>query len=199
MNEQRSLAMRYGWITIWVYLFVFGSAAIAALPFSTLSPEEQKILAPYAENWALLSDEKQQQLQAGARTWKRMTVEERQQARKQLEVWKQLTPDQQEVIRQRFDQFQQLSPEHRQRLRHVRQEYLELPAASRERLRQDWQRLDDQQREALRQRLLQTEQGAADVQGDIAPNAPHSRDFPSGPAQDSYRGTPRKSEQRGRR
>ncbi len=198
MNEQRSLALRCALITVWVYFSVF-CPAVSAAPFSSLSPEEQQILAPYAENWDLLSDQKQQQLQAGARTWQRMTVEERRQASKQLEAWKQLPPDQQEVIRQRFERFQQLSPEHRQRLRHVRQEYLELPAASRERLRQDWQRLDDQQREALHQRLLQAEQGAGNGRGGVAPTAPDARDLPSGPAQEKHRSAPQKSEHRGRR
>lgn len=199
MNEQRSLARLCGWITVWTYVFVFCSAAIAALPFSSLSPEEQQILAPHAKNWELLSEQKQQQLLAGVRAWQRMTEEERRQASKELEAWKKLAPDQQEVIRQRFDRFQQLSPEHRQRLRHVRQEYLELPAASRERLRQDWQRLDDQQREALRQRLLQEEQSVGDVRAKVAPPSPHALDFSSGPAQETKRGAPQKSEQKGRR
>lgn len=198
MNEQRSLALRCALITVWIYFSVFCTAVIAA-PFSSMSPEKQQILAPYAENWDLLSDQKQQQLQAGAGTWQRMTEEERRQASEQLEAWKQLNPDQQEVIRRRFERFQQLSPEHRQRLRNVRQEYLELPAASRERLRQDWQRLDDQQLEGLRQRLLQREEGAGDVRGRVAPAVPHGRDFSSGPTQEPYRGAPQKSEQRGRR
>lgn len=192
--------MGCGWITLGVYFLVFSTAAIAALPFSSLSPEEQQILAPYAEKWDLLSDDKQQQLQTGARIWQGMTVEERQRASRQLEVWQQLPPDQQEQIRQRFERFQQLSPEQRQRLRHVRQEYLELPAVTRERLRQDWQRLDEQQREALRQRLLPAEQGGGgSLHRGSPPEVPHARDLPSGSVPEPHRSTPQKSEQRGRR
>ena len=59
----------------------------AAVAWSSLSAEEQKLLNRFSERWETLPPEHQQRLVRGTRRWMNMTPEQRERARARHEHW----------------------------------------------------------------------------------------------------------------
>jgi len=120
-------------IQAWIFVLMtlvtghaWAQSGSATIPWSQLSPSEQKVLAPLKESWNQLPAGRQHRMQRGADRWAGMSAKERLKAQKRLKKWKKLGPERKKRIRERFKLFQKLSPSKRQALREQRKRFKNL-------------------------------------------------------------------------
>lgn len=110
-------------------------ATAQAVPWASLSAEQQRLLGRFEANWDQLPPQRQQALARGSDRLLAMTPEQRERARERFARWRamddsqrrmvrdrwqlfeRLTPDQQDAVRQGFKRFKSMSPERRRMLR----------------------------------------------------------------------------------
>src|SRR6478735_1416502 len=78
--------------------------------WSQLTPEQQKILAPIAEDWDQIPDEQRRRILATAKRYPKMTSVQKERFTKRLPEWKDLTVEQRDLARERYKEFQRLPP-----------------------------------------------------------------------------------------
>src|SRR5258705_2150266 len=77
------------------------SDSAGGVPWSALSPVEQKMLERMHGQWDSLPPARQQALERGAARWLAMTPAERQGAKQRFKRWQNLSPGDRELIRDR--------------------------------------------------------------------------------------------------
>lgn len=132
-------------------LLVLAGVAAGAEPiaFDQLSPAEQRVLMPFAEQWPTLPAETQQNLRLGAQRWNALTPDEKRGAAQRFGAWQKLGDAEKRRIRERYRTFRQLPPEQQQRLRGAYQRYQQLPPEQRAQMRQRFERMSPRERRAF--------------------------------------------------
>src|SRR5581483_2910568 len=78
------------------------AAPVAPIPWSSLSPAEQKVLASVHKNWDELPPPAQQRLLRGAQRWSNLNPEQRAKVQERFQKWNAMTPDQRAKLRERY-------------------------------------------------------------------------------------------------
>jgi Protein of unknown function (DUF3106) len=120
-----------------------------AVPWPSLTPDEQQVLEPVHKNWDQLPPPAQQRLVRGAQRWSTLTPEQRDKVRKRFEKWNSLPPDQRENLRESYEKFKRLPPEHQQRIRHAFKRFGALPTEERQKLRERFNEMSPAERKAF--------------------------------------------------
>jgi Protein of unknown function (DUF3106) len=126
-------------------------APAQSVPWSSLSPDQQKLLGKFGGNWNSLPPERQQALARGSDRWLGMSAEQRGQAQQRFQRWQSLPPEQRRVLRDRWEKFQSLPPEQRAAVRQNFRRFQQLPPEKRQTLREQWRNASP----AERQRMVQ--------------------------------------------
>jgi hypothetical protein len=147
-----------------------------AVPWSSLSGEQQKLLGKFGDSWNTLPPERQQALARGSNRWLGMTPEQRGQAQKRFQQWHSLPPEQRSALRDRWNRFQSLPPDQQAAVRQNFHRFRQLPPERRQMLRQRWQSASPAERQMMiqrareRQHMRNMEMRGAGPHG--APHAP---------------------------
>ncbi len=139
-------------------LVTVGSAVVAqddAVPWNSLSAEEQQLLDPLQDRWADLPADRQNMFANGSRRFIKMDPEQRARAQDRFDQWRQLPPERQQAIRSNWNHYKQLTPDQRRRLRRAGREFRDLPPEKRQELRAKWDRMTPEQRQRVRDRMRQ--------------------------------------------
>jgi len=124
-------------------------APAQAISWTSLTPDEQRVLEQVRDSWSQLPAEAQQRLRRGAQRWAQMTPEQRVRVEQRLQRWNEMTPDQRAGLRQRYEKFEQLPPEQQQRIRAAFRRFGNLPPGERAHLREQFDQMTPAQREAF--------------------------------------------------
>lgn len=119
--------------------------------FSTLPPDEQRVLTPFADSWDGLDAATREQLRRGAQRWLSMSPEQRARAAERLADWQRLPPEQRERLREAHQRYRALSPEQQQRLQQRFREFQNLPPEQRRELRRRFEAMGPAERRAFLQ------------------------------------------------
>ena len=138
--------------------------------WSSLSPNQQRLLAQFGSRWDTLPPGRQQALAHGSERWLSMSPAERDQASERFARWRALPPEQRQALRERWQRFQALPPSQRNMVRQNYHRFQHLPPAQRQMLREQWNRATP----AERQQMLQhaREQRMKHMPG-MHPGGPH--------------------------
>jgi Protein of unknown function (DUF3106) len=121
----------------------------AAVPWSSLSPDQQRLLSRMSGQWDQLPAQRQQALASGSQRWLGMSPEQRQQARQRFNQWQQLPEQRREQLRRRWEEFRSLPPARQQADRENFRKFQQLPQERRQQLRQRWQKASPAQRQDM--------------------------------------------------
>jgi hypothetical protein len=78
------------------------------VPWSQLSPQEQRILGPVAPDWERMPGFQQQRLRASARRYPSMQPVQRERFENRVRDWSAMTPEQRRAARETFQGFHRL-------------------------------------------------------------------------------------------
>lgn len=123
--------------------FAGALCAQQAIPWNSLSAEQQQQLEKARAQWDQLPAERQQRLLRGAERWSKMSEEERAQAAQRMERWKSLPPKTRQDLNERANRFRELPPEQRERLRELRKDFHSLPEQTQQAFRECQRRQRD--------------------------------------------------------
>lgn len=123
-----------------------GAAMPEPLPWSNLSADQQRMLAPVHDQWGQLRPGRQHQLAQNAMRWANLPPQRQQQIRQRLARWAAMTPEQRSQARANARAFQNLTPEERAKVNAAFRRFQSLPPAERRALLQRWRALTPQQR-----------------------------------------------------
>ena len=101
--------------------------------WSRLTPEQQQILAPLANDWKSLEDRPRKKWLLLAKRYPKMKPEQQQRLQTQMRDWAKLTPEQRRVARENYKKLAKQPPEKREAVKrkwHERQQTKQLPAQS---------------------------------------------------------------------
>lgn len=146
------------------------AAPPAGVAWSSLSPDQQRVLSQFGSQWNTLPPERQQTLAHGSERWLGMSDAQRDQARERFSRWRGLPPDQRQALRSRWQTFQTLPPGEQARVRESYRRFQQLPPERREMLRQQWRNATPTQRQQWVERARAHNQGQAGA-GRPAPHA----------------------------
>ncbi len=124
----------------------------AAVPWSSLSSDQQRLLSRLSGQWDQLPPQRQQALASGSQRWLGMTPDQRGQARERFNQFQQLPPQRRDQLRQRWEEFRALPPARQQAARENFRKFQQLPQQRRQQLQQRWQRATPSQRQDMIQR-----------------------------------------------
>lgn len=116
------------------------------LDWSSLSADQQRMLAPVRSQWDRLPPRRQRRLADHASHWAAMPPEKRELIRERLARWAAMTPEQRHQLRENARAFHDLSPEQRAKVREAFRRFQSLPPAKRRVLRERWHSMSPQQR-----------------------------------------------------
>jgi len=116
-------------------------AAPSAAPvaWTSLTADQQRLLAPVQSQWPQLPPRQQQRLIRRAERWQTLPPEAQERARARLARFAAMTPDERAAARQRLHEFQQLPPEEKQRIREARQRFHDMTPEERRALREQFE------------------------------------------------------------
>jgi hypothetical protein len=123
-----------------------------AVPWSSLSPDQQKLLGKFSGNWSTLPPERQQALAHGSTRWLAMSPQERGQAQQRFQRFRSLPPDQRSALRDRWERFQSLPPGQQGSVRQNFRRFQQLPPERRQMLREQWRNASPAERQQMIQR-----------------------------------------------
>ena len=103
------------------------SAPPAGVGWSSLSPDQQRVLSQFGSQWNTLPPERQQALAHGSDRWLGMSDTQRDQARERFSRWRALPPEQRQALRSRWQRFQDLPPGEQARARESYRRFQQLP------------------------------------------------------------------------
>ena len=153
------------------------SAPPAGVGWSSLSPDQQRVLSQFGSQWNTLPPERQQALAHGSDRWLGMSDTQRDQARERFSRWRALPPEQRQALRSRWQRFQELPPGEQARVRENYRRFQQLPPERREMLRQQWRNATPAQRQQWVERARAQHPG----HGPGAPGAHMAPPHVSGP------------------
>ncbi len=111
----------------------------AAVPWNSLSQDQQKLLSRMSGQWDQLPPQRQQALANGSQRWLGMSTEQRSAARQRFNQWQQLPQQRRQMLRQRWEEFRAMPPARQQAARENFRKFQQLPQRQRQQLRQRWQ------------------------------------------------------------
>lgn len=119
-------------------------------PWSSLSPQQQYLLAPLQSQWSTLPSERQEHMIQRTQDWMKLPPERQQEIRQRIERWQQMTPEQREQARQNQHLYDTLPPDKQRELHEAFKRFQQLPPDQRDELRRRWlQQSPEQQRQWL--------------------------------------------------
>jgi hypothetical protein len=127
----------------------------AAVPWTSLSQDQQRLLSRLSGQWDQLTPQRQQALASGSQRWLGMSPDQRTQARQRFGQWQQLPQQRRDQLRQRWEEFRALPPARQQAARDNYRKFQQLPQQRRQQLRQRWQNATPAQRQNMVQRARQ--------------------------------------------
>jgi hypothetical protein len=127
----------------------------AAVPWNSLSQDQQRLLSRLSGQWDQLTPQRQQALASGSQRWLGMSPEQRTQARQRFGQWQQLPQQRREQLRQRWEEFRSLPAARQQAARENYRKFQQLPQQRRQQLRDRWQKATPAQRQNMVQRARQ--------------------------------------------
>ena len=116
------------------------------LAWSSLSPAQQRMLAPLQNQWDQLKPARQHRLAQNADHSATLPPEHQQQIRDRLTRWAAMTPEQRHQLRENARAFHNLSPEERAKVSAAFHKFQSLSPAERRALRARWRAMPPQQR-----------------------------------------------------
>jgi len=90
---------------------------VPQVPWSRLSPNEQRILAPVQQDWDRMPGYQQQRLQGSARRYPNMQPIQRERFDGRVKDWAAMTPEQRRTARETFQGLRRLPPDKQHELR----------------------------------------------------------------------------------
>src|SRR5256886_13557988 len=126
-----------------------GATPPAPVAWSSLAPEQRKVLSRLAGQWDSLPPARQQALAHGSDRWLGMSAEQRDKARERFSHWQSLPPDQRHALRSRWQKFQSLPPNEQARVRENFHKFQQLPPAQRQMLREQWHKASPAERQHM--------------------------------------------------
>jgi hypothetical protein len=129
------------------------SVPATPVPWSSLSPDQQRLLSRLSGQWDQLPPQRQQALADGGQRWLNMSPDQRTQARERFSQWQQLPPQRREMLRKRWEEFRAQPPAQQQAARDNLRKFNSLPQQRRQQLRERWQSATPAQRQDMIQRL----------------------------------------------
>ena len=116
------------------------------LAWSSLSPEQQRVLAPVQGQWNQLQPQRQQWFATRAQHWATLPPKQQRQIRKRLTRWAEMTPAQRLQLRENARAFHDLTPTDRAKVSAAFRMFQSLSPAERRALRERWRTMPPQQR-----------------------------------------------------
>lgn len=89
-------------------------AASGGTPWESLSPAQQKALAPLAKDWNQLPEERQHKWEEVAERFDRMSPTQRQRVQRRMTEWARMSPQERDRARLNYQKAQQLSAKERE-------------------------------------------------------------------------------------
>jgi Protein of unknown function (DUF3106) len=127
-------------------------AGAAAVPWNSLSQDQQKLLSRLSGQWDQLPAQRQQALASGSQRWLGMSSDQRTQARQRFNQWQQLPQDRRQMLRKRWEEFRAQPPATQQAQRENLRKFSSLPQQRRQQLRERWQSATPAQRKDMIER-----------------------------------------------
>lgn len=116
------------------------------IAWSSLSPTQQRMLAPLQGQWDQMKPGRQQHLAHNAEHWATLPPEHQQQIRERLTRWANMTPEERSQLRENARAFHDLTPEERAKVSAAFHRFQSLPPDERRALRARWHAMPPQQR-----------------------------------------------------
>jgi hypothetical protein len=113
-------------LTLWlcIGLSAFAATADKKPPdWSQLTPEQQQILAPLANDWNNLDERGRKKWLLTAKRYPKMQPEEQQRLQTQMKDWVKLTPEQRQIARDNYKKLVKQPPEKREAVKQKWQEH----------------------------------------------------------------------------
>jgi len=145
----------------------------APVPWSSLSPEQQRLLGSFGSQWNSLPPARQQALAHGSERWMSMSQGERNQAQERFQRWQALPPGQRQALRSRWQRFQSLTPSQQQAVRENFHRFQQLSPQRRQMLREQWRNATPAQRQQMVEHARESRQGGHPMQSHAPMHAPH--------------------------
>jgi hypothetical protein len=124
----------------------------AAVPWTSLSEDQQRLLSRMSGQWDQLPPQRQQALANGSQRWLGMSQDQRTAARQRFNQFQQLPPQRRQMLRRRWEEFRAEPPARQQAQRDNYRKFQSLPQQQRQQLRKRWQSASPQQRQNMVQR-----------------------------------------------
>ncbi len=122
------------------------SAPHQAVPWSDLSAEQQRMLAPLQGEWAQMNPWRQHRLAHHATRWATLPVARQQDIRNRLTHWAAMTPDQRRQLRENARAFHDLTPAQQAKVTDAFQRFQSLTPTERRALWERWRTMSREQR-----------------------------------------------------
>lgn len=116
------------------------------IAWSSLSPAQQRMLAPLQGQWDQMKPGRQRHLAQSADRWATLPPEHQQQIRMRLTHWAAMTPAERHQLRENARAFHDLTPQERAQVSAAFRKFQSLPPAERRALRERWRAMPPQQR-----------------------------------------------------
>ena len=113
--------------------------------WSSLSPTQQRMLAPLQEQWGQLKPGRQHHLAQNAEHWATLPPAHQQQIRERLTRWAAMTPEERRQLRENARAFHDLTPEERAKVSAAFHKFQSLSPEERRALKQRWRATHPQQ------------------------------------------------------
>ena len=108
----------------------------AGQPWSTLSAQQQAVLAPLQQDWDKLDPERRKRWIGLADRYHSLPADRQQRIQQRMHEWASLTPEQRAQALERYKRIKQLPPEKHEQLHQRWREYQALPEEQRQKLRE---------------------------------------------------------------
>ncbi len=125
----------------------------AAVPWSSLTADQQRLLGRFEPQWSQLPPGRQNALARGSARWLAMSPERRALAKQRFSYWQGLSDGDRELVRRRWRNFSDLPPEQQDAVRSAYRRFQQLPPERRRELRRRWDQATPAQRSRMLERL----------------------------------------------
>lgn len=116
------------------------------LAWSSLSADQQRMLAPLQGEWNQMHPARQHRLAEHAVHWAALPPQHQDQIRERLTRWANMTPEQRRQVRENARAFHNLTPAERAKVSEAFRKFQSLPPEQRRALRERWRTMTPEQR-----------------------------------------------------
>jgi hypothetical protein len=113
-----------------------GTANSRGPEWGQLTPDQQKILAPLAQDWPNFEGPRRTKWVEIAKRYPKMTPQEQQRLQSRMKQWASMTPEQHAQVRERYKKLKAMPPEKREAIQRKWHEYEGLSEEEKKALRQ---------------------------------------------------------------